>query len=311
MDDKSLGDFRSDISRLPEEENTSPDMQGSIYHQEINTLKIEKLSQRITIISIILPCIIIAVLVFAYIDMKERVVDVDQSKGSQMAKVARDLETKLNALDVRIAKAKFELDEKLVLVEKKSQALENQAAKMSSAKADLAAVNKAMAKLEKRIKTNSGQDKATLAQMKKINGQLHAQIKDNNDRFKSSAQKIKDEIQLFKEEFDARLLELSSYEQQIAQLFKQTGLMDKKIKTLKQDTQISMEKEMAKARLSFEKTIKELKASMTAGPSARTTPVDKPSETQTPPQKSGQPSSLPPLPVSDKTGSISEQNLSQ
>lgn len=287
MDENSLGNYRSDISQLPEvdenpveqDKNNTNDIQASMYHQELNTLKIEKLSNRITIISVIIPCIIITILAFAYLDMKERVGDVNETKGTQVELMAKKLEEKLNALDVRIAKAKFELDKNLPVIEKKSQALENQLAKIGSAKADLKAMDKAMAKLEKKIRSNAGQDKATLAAIQGINLKLIASINKNNDLFKKEADTIKDEMQLFKEEFDARLLELSVYEQQIGQLSKSTSLLDKKFKTLKQDTTRATDLRLDQLRLSLEKQIQALDSKMQGadpGKTASPKPAPKP-----------------------------------
>lgn len=276
MNDSSLQDYRSDLSGLPEDDDNGDDeiQASSAYHQEINTLKIEKLSQRVTIITIIIPCIIIAVLAFAYIDMKERVVDVDETQGNQVAQMSKKLEDKLNALDVRIAKAAFELDEKLSLVDKKAQALENQLAKTASAKADIKAVETSLAKLEKRIKTNAGQDKSTLATVERINRELLAAIKENNVRFKSQADKLNEDMQLFKEEFDARLLELSAYEQQIAQLNKTTSLVDKRLKTLKQDMDRARTQDIEQLKTSLEKKIQELEAGAgKQAPAAATPPA--------------------------------------
>ncbi|MCG8619530.1 MAG: hypothetical protein MI802_25190, partial [Desulfobacterales bacterium] len=274
MDDSSLRDYRSDLSRLRDEDTESADIEASMYHQEINTLKIEKLSQRVTIITIIIPCIIIAVLAFAYIDMKERVVDVDETKGNQVARMAEKLEEKLNALDVRIAKAKFELDEKLPQVSQRSQALENQIAKIDSAKADLAALQAAikktdaavvrLEKMDKRIKANAGQDKATLAEMERINRELLAAIKENNVRFKTEADKISQDMQLFREEFDARLLELTAWEEQIALLNKQTSLLDKQQKTLVRDARNAVAADINVVRTSLEKKIQDLSAALSS-----------------------------------------------
>ena len=312
MDDNSLGNFRSDVSNLSDDEDTGDaDIQATMYHQEINTLKIEKLSQRITIISVIIPCIIIAILAFAYIDMKERVVDVDQTQGSQVAKIAKALEEKLNALDVRIAKATFDLDEKLALIEKKSQALENQAARMSSTKADSKSVEKALAKLaklEKQIKANAGQDKSTLAAMERINRQLQAGIKENNVQFKSKSDQIKDEIQLFKEEFDARLLELSAYEQQIAELTKTTSLYDKKLKTLNQEIGADTDKKLDQVRQALERKIKAAVASPVAAPAK-----PKASTPKAPAAPAPQPAAqaAPKAPASQGSSGISEENLTE
>ena len=79
----NLKSFKIDPLNLPDTDDEES-LESSGYHQEINTLKIEKLSNRVTIISVIIPCLICAILVFIYLDMKERVVDVDETKKLQV-----------------------------------------------------------------------------------------------------------------------------------------------------------------------------------------------------------------------------------
>ena len=263
MDDNRLGNLRSDLSQLSDDpEEAAEEIQAAMYHQEVNTLKIEKLSNRVTIISVIIPCIIIAVLAFAYLDMKERVVDVDQTQGSQVKHLADKLDEKLNALDVRIAGVKFHMDEALPEIEKKNQAMANQLAKLSTDKADQKSVQTTVKKLEKKIRTNAGQDKTTLAAMERINQDLLAAIKENNTQFKSKSAQIKHEMQLFKEEFDARLMELYAYEQQLAQLSKSVSLVDKQVKTLKADVESRTQYRIDKLRLFMENRIKKLESNL-------------------------------------------------
>ncbi|MGD9687702.1 MAG: hypothetical protein AB7U43_12095, partial [Desulfobacter sp.] len=212
MNEKRLGDYLN-----PEDdgsfEDDRPGIGGAIFQQETNTLQIEKLSQRVTIISVIIPCIIIAILVFVYMDITEKVVDVDQTQANQMARVSQDLDIKLNALDVRIAKATHELDEKLTALESKRKALENQTAKMSAAKVDRKAMEAALAKRDNRIQSNADQDKSTLAAMERINRELISAIDKNSSDTKALSGQIQKEFHLFKEEFGTKLLELSAYEQ--------------------------------------------------------------------------------------------------
>nr|WP_319493535.1 hypothetical protein [uncultured Desulfobacter sp.] len=295
---------------------------GSVFQQEANTLKIEKLSQRVTIISVIIPCIILAILIFVYLDITEKVVDVDQTQADHVAQVSQDLDIKLNALDVRIAKATHELDEKLTAIETKRQALENQTAKMSAAKVDLKAMEAALAKLDKRIKTNADQNKSTLAATERINQQLLASIDKNSAEFKTVSGQIKKEFRLFKEEFDARLLELSAYEQKIAQLSKDTNLLGQQLDKLKKDTAASMDKKMAQLKQELETQIADAKrradaAHSTAKKAAATADTAKPTPlaqsvtspkapaSPPPPTPKAQPPSVP------GTGGISEQDLSQ
>ena len=53
---------------------------------------------------------------------------------------------------------------------------------------------------------------------------VNAAMAENKKLFESQASIIKDEINLFKEEFDARLLELSQYQEQIGELGKNLSL---------------------------------------------------------------------------------------
>ena len=90
MNSMNLKDFNPDNQDM----DGDVEITDSIYQQEINSLKIDKLSNRVTIISIIIPCLIGAILIFGYLDMKERVVDVDITKNSQFEKISQQLEEK-------------------------------------------------------------------------------------------------------------------------------------------------------------------------------------------------------------------------
>jgi chromosome segregation ATPase len=253
----SLKDFRHDISNFDSGEdnlkNSDSQVSALIHQEEINTLKIDKLSNRVTIISIIIPCIIGAILVFGYIDMKERVFDVDVTKQSQVDKISQQLEEKLNALDVKIAKNRFALENKLPEFEKKSILLEGQIGKLESAKADTQTINDQFKKIAKQISNNANLDKTTLNTIERINKQTLLTFNKNNDQFKTLAKQIKNETALlkkeaalFKKELNAQLNEFSDDDQQIGELRKDFSLMDKKFKNIDRE---SISKTMAEKRI--------------------------------------------------------------
>jgi chromosome segregation ATPase len=255
----NLKNFKIDPLDLPDTEDDQS-IESSDYHQEINTLKIEKLANRVTIISIIIPCLICAILVFVYLDIKERVVDVDQTKNIQVEKMARQIEEKLNSLDLRIAKNKFDFEQQLPLLAKKQEALENQVAKMSASKADVKTIQSQIAALDQKIKKNAGENKKTLAAMEAVNQKTLAAITENNTQFEDRTRQIKNDITLFKEEFDARLLELSAYEEQIGLLRKTTSLLDKKLKEMELAglSGKELDKRFSQVQRSLEKKIQDL-----------------------------------------------------
>ncbi|MCP3944930.1 MAG: hypothetical protein GY710_26105 [Desulfobacteraceae bacterium] len=262
----NLKNFRNDPLDLPES-NGEENLQSSEYYQEINNLKIEKLSNRVTIISVILPCLICAILIFFYLDMKERVVDVDMTKKLQVEKLAQQVEEKWNALDLRIAKNKFNFDQQLPLVTKKEQALANQVAKMSVSKADVKTIKSAMAELDKKIKKNTGQSKSNLLAMKADNQKLQTLVAENKTQFKKETNQLQEEtnqlqqdITLSKEDFDAKLLEIAGYDKQIKLLQKSIGLLDKKLKEmdLNKISKQDLDKSFNQVRLSLKKMIQDL-----------------------------------------------------
>ena len=230
-----LQDFRPDISNLDSEDSDSL-ISASIYHEERNAMKINKLSNRVTIIFIIILCLIGAILYFGYLDMKKRMFDVDVTKQNQVDKISQQLEEKLNALDVKIAKNKFELDNNLPEFHKKNTSLETRITKLASSKADNKTINAQLDKLTKQVVNNTNQNKTTLQTIEKINEQTLSTLKTNNTQFNTIAKQIKTEIDLFKKEFNTRLLKLSDDDQQIGELRKNLSLMDKKYKNLESET---------------------------------------------------------------------------
>jgi len=234
MDSMKLKDFNPDNQDFESDD----EIRESIYHQEINSLKIDKLSNRITIISIIIPCIIGAILIFAYLDMKERVTGADLTKKNQFEKISQQLEEKLNALDVKTAKNKFNFDNKLPELEKKYISLEGQIAKLSTLKADDKNIKNLFSKFGTRIDNNTKQNKTTSLAVKKINEQTLAVIKSNKIELNKATLELKEDTKLFKKEFDARLVELLNYEQQMDEFRKNISLLDKKFKKIDQDNSI-------------------------------------------------------------------------
>ncbi len=266
----SLKDYKTDDPEVDEvqpltEKNDSP-IEGAVYHEEINTLKIDKLSNRITIISIIIPCIIGAILVFVYLDMKERVVDVDQTKNTQVERISQQLEEKLNALDVKIAKNKFDLDKQLPQITAKQTAFEGKMTKLAAAKADSKSVKSMMSKVEGKIVSNTKHDKALDTLVATLKKKLDTTLAENNTKLEKTVSQIKEENTLFKEEFDARLLELSNYELQIGELKKDFSLMDKKVRRQEQESlsQADMDKAVSDLKSQFSSRLSKLESNITA-----------------------------------------------
>jgi len=157
-------------------------------------------------------------------------------------------------------KNRFNLDNKLPELEKRYTSLEGLIAKLSTLKADNKSIKSLFSKMEDRIANNTNQNKTTGLAIKKSNNQTLAAIKNNNIELNKAAREIKEDTKLFKKEFDARLLELSNYEQQVGEFRKNISLLDKKYKKIDQDygNQINLNKETSEKIYELETSVKTL-----------------------------------------------------
>lgn len=275
----SLKDYRTDASDLPQEDpDTLPS--PALYQKDRNALKIDKLSTRVTIITIILPILIGAVLFFIYLDMKDQVLDVDTAKNTRVEQLSRQMEEKMNALDIRIAKNRFDLEEKLPLMEQKTDSLEQQLGKLAASKADVSALDAESAKLgdqlarqDRRIQNNADQDQANLAELERINSSLRSAMDENQAQFEKKVRTLKQEMtsfQALKQEvasLQTQRQELISLQEQLddkrldlEQLRKQVSLLEKQHKELENQfmTRKEVDRRLTELQNNVNQTLKNL-----------------------------------------------------
>lgn len=88
------------------------------YADNVQNQRIDKLNQKITLVSILIPLILVVVFVFMYLDMKNKVVMVQDSGASEVRKTAEDLKKDMLALQAANAEFEKRLDGKIAGLEK-------------------------------------------------------------------------------------------------------------------------------------------------------------------------------------------------
>lgn len=81
-------------------DNHEPD---ALFAEERNDLKFEKLAQKVTIISILIPVLIGAILVISYLDIKTRVSSFKDTGESEVQSLSKNLESRFSSLSVKFA----------------------------------------------------------------------------------------------------------------------------------------------------------------------------------------------------------------
>jgi hypothetical protein len=96
--------------RLDEEMDEAP------IPTQVDELRIEKLSHRVTLISILIPVLIVVVLVIAYLDIKKRVIQTEDTGQMTAESLSKDVESRFETL----AKAQRLLEENLARLKDQS-----------------------------------------------------------------------------------------------------------------------------------------------------------------------------------------------
>jgi DNA repair exonuclease SbcCD ATPase subunit len=90
----------------------------SLYHEETKDLRLEKINQRVTIITILLPCLIGVILFIAYRDLTGRVSQSEFSGSKEVQALSEELEEKFNNIATQFSAVQTSLDEKITPIEK-------------------------------------------------------------------------------------------------------------------------------------------------------------------------------------------------
>src|SRR3989339_859357 len=226
----NLKDFRPDLPDFNEEEEQPEktyDMgtEAPAYGPDANHIKIEKLSKKITLISILLPCLLGIIVLFVYLDIRGKIIDANLNKQSEAEKASQQFQEQISALDVKAEKNRFDLES----MDKKTVGLEGQISKLTTSKADGSAINDQLAKLDARISNNTNQNKLTLQTIEKFNKELDSAQAGIQGEVEKNIKHSKEEISNFKKELDTKLAGLG-------ELHKELSLMDKKLKKVELDS---------------------------------------------------------------------------
>lgn len=221
---------------IPDEET-----EDNVIPAQVDELRIERLSQRMTLISILIPVLIVVILGVAYLDIKRRVIRTEDTGAQTVHQLSEDLESRFSNLSLSQA----HLEEALAKVEKQtSQSL-------AKAQVSLKKMDEALAKARKSMVSR----KDLQAASQKMDQGLANVAR--------SADEIRAQVDLLNQSLPSRLGQLdqrmSELEAGLAEFQKKiAGLEDSKIDKAALD--LALKLETLKTKRTFEAQIEELKA---------------------------------------------------
>jgi chromosome segregation ATPase len=148
------------------------DYEGELYRQEMKDLRIEKINQRVTIITILIPCLIGIVLYIAYRDITGRVSESEFTGSKEVKALSEKLEKKFSEFENQNATFQTSLNAKIESIQKTTSNLNSDLKKIGESVIKLEKdMNRTQAAL-KNIKTSKVDRKEQATAIKKVNNTL-------------------------------------------------------------------------------------------------------------------------------------------
>ncbi len=193
MEEKDTSNFKI---RLDDE---GPDPQ--FQEDEMENIKIEKLSNRVTFISILIPCLLGIIIFLAYLDIKKRVTTIHDTGTMEVQSLSKDLEAKLSSLSSQYK----QLENSLPKIENNISSLQAEIEEAETAiryirsarKIDNKRLKNSISEIEKKSSTISNNLKNVSSELKTIDTDFNkklANLSKTADKISIELNKLKSDI---------------------------------------------------------------------------------------------------------------------
>mgnify|MGYP001501851195 CR=1 FL=1 len=164
---------------------------------EVQELKLEKINQRVTLISILIPVLIVIVVVITYLDIKKRVVQTEDTGASEFKKLSADLESRFSSLSLRQAKLEETMsafteqnDKNLSTIKTRLDKIQESVKEINKLTAEQKELKTARAEMVKQINTVVESSNAAATQTAAITQELKKQMDQVSQSLGSSESQI-------------------------------------------------------------------------------------------------------------------------
>jgi len=189
MNDNDTANFKI---RLDDE---SPDV---ILREEFKKQRIDKLSQRITVVAVLLPCLIGIVLLVAYLDIKKRVATNIHAGTTVVTNLSKDIESQLSSISLRHQEFEKNITHSLSTLEKSIASINSQANKIEksmaairSSKSDKKELESALIQIDQKLLPIQTTIDSLTTEFQNLGGYVQKEISDINDALSTHAGKVK------------------------------------------------------------------------------------------------------------------------
>ncbi len=162
-------------------DDEKPDFQSQ---EEIDDLKVEKLSKRITRISILIPCLLFVIILAGYWDLKKNISITDSTGSMGVKALSKELESKFSSLSLRQANLEDALKKRVAAIEKSTASIQVNLNKATTAikyirsarKTDNEKFESTITTIDKKLSPLPGDLKTIASDLKNINNTVNNKL---------------------------------------------------------------------------------------------------------------------------------------
>jgi chromosome segregation ATPase len=219
IDDENYSSFKFNGN-----DDEEPDSEQNIYREEARDRRVEKLSHRVTIISIFIPVLIGVIFYIAYREITGRVSQSRDTEAMEIQNLSAQLEENFSKLSAKYSDLEVALTQKLAALEKVDKSMkdslkeaEDTVAKINATKADkkehqdaIAKIDSALNPIRQELKTIKSVTSDLQTQNKDLKQQMDA-LSENLTRLSASTEKtLKESVAIHSKQLTAIESDLSS-----------------------------------------------------------------------------------------------------
>jgi chromosome segregation ATPase len=184
-------------------DDESPDIQ---LRDEADAPQLEKMNKRITRLSILIPCLMGAILLAAYFNIKTHLTQVNTTGAVGVQTLSKELESRFSSLSLREATLEESMENKVGSLEKTAAALQKSVKEASTAirhirsarKADNQKTADAIKKMEKTLASMSKNLDKISSELKSLDQALTKKMKSFSEAGKNDLAKIQSDLAALK-----------------------------------------------------------------------------------------------------------------
>ena len=162
-------------------DDEKPDFQPQ---EEIDDFQVEKLSKRITRISILIPCLIVVITLAVYLDLKKNISITDSTGSMGVKALSKELESKFSSLSLRQANLQDDLTKRIEAIEKSTASIQVNLNKATTAikyirsarKTDNKKFESSITTLDKKLSPLPGELETMASDLKGIDNSVNNQL---------------------------------------------------------------------------------------------------------------------------------------